>query len=212
MDIPLNASVSCTDETDVGHAETIILNPVTQEVTHFVVKTKGFAAVEILVPLESIEHTSHDKIQLNCTWEELEQMKPFIHTEYIGPDEMDESTFISTYPYGMEDVMLTPFVAPAEAAYLPIEEIPLSELAIHRGSIIEATDGTVGRVDEFIINPDNHHISHMVLRKGHFLGQKEITVPISAIDKISTDTVYLSLDTEAVKALPTVRVHRRGRK
>lgn len=212
MDISLNASVSCTNESDVGHAETIILNPITREVTHFVVKTKGFAGVEILVPMENIKSSSHEEIQLNCTWEELEQMKPFVHTEYIGPDEMEESTFITAYPYGMEDVMLTPFVAPAEAAYLPVEEIPLNELAIHRGSIVEASDGMVGRVDEFIINPENHHISHLVLRKGHFLGQKEITVPISAIDHIATDTVYLNLDMVAVKELPTVRVHRLGRK
>src|SRR5262245_43192580 len=158
MDIPINVQVDCTD----GHggvSTAIILNPVTEEVTHVVVKENDFPHVERLVPLSLVIEGSPHLIRLRCSRSELSQMQSFTDTEYITPE-----TSEFTDPY----VML-PY-AVAEGLTVPIEheEIPPDELAIHRGAEVRATDGKVGRVDEFLVNPVNCHINHLVMREGHF--------------------------------------------
>jgi len=43
---------------------------------------------------------------------------------------------------------------------------------VRRGTRVEATDGHVGHVDEFVVNPENGHITHSVMREGHLWGKK----------------------------------------
>ena len=52
------------------------------------------------------------------------------------------------------------------------------------------------------------HISHLILMEGHLWGKKEVAIPVSAIDRIEEDTVYLKLDKEAVESLPSEPVRR----
>ena len=86
---------------------------------------------------------------------------------------------------------------------IPIEEelIPDGEIAIHRGASIEATDGHIGRVEEFLVNPQDKHLTHLVLQEGHFWHKKELTLPISAIARMDEEYIYLKLNKKAVKAL-----------
>jgi hypothetical protein len=63
-------------------------------------------------------------------------------------------------------------------------------------------------VDEFVVEPASGNISHLVMRDGHLWEQQEVTIPVSAIERIEADTVLLKLDKHAVEALPTVPVKR----
>jgi hypothetical protein len=94
--------------------------------------------------------------------------------------------------------------------YIPVDEeqIPPGELAVYRGAQVEATDGKAGMLGEFLVNPLNGHISHLILMEGHLWGKKEVTIPVSAIDRIEEDTIYLKLDKKAVESLPTESVRR----
>jgi hypothetical protein len=74
--------------------------------------------------------------------------------------------------------------------------------------LVGATNGKVGRVDEFIIEPTSGFITHVVMREGHLWDQREVAIPISAIDRIEENTVFLILDRSEVKALPAVPVKR----
>jgi sporulation protein YlmC with PRC-barrel domain len=62
----------------------------------------------------------------------------------------------------------------------------------------------VGQVDELVIDPKTHRVTHLVLRRHHLLHDKAITIPVSAIERAEMDTVFLKIDKDAVKALPTV--------
>ena len=83
---------------------------------------------------------------------------------------------------------------------------------MRRGTRVEATDGYVGHVDEFVVNPENGHITHLVMREGHLWGQKDVIIPLSAMGdprKESEDTVFLKLDKHQIESLPTFPLHRR---
>ena len=94
--------------------------------------------------------------------------------------------------------------------YIPIDEeqIPPGELAVYRGARVEAADGKVGVLGEFLVNPLTGHISHLILMEGHLWGKREVTIPVSAIDRIEEDTVYFKLDKKAVESLPSEPVRR----
>jgi len=106
---------------------------------------------------------------------------------------------------------LAPYVEPEMTVQVPVEhkQIPPGELAVQRGTRVEATDGYVGHVDEFVVNPKNHHITHLVMREGHLWGQKDVIIPLSAMVETREDTVFLKLDKHQIESLPTFPVQRR---
>jgi sporulation protein YlmC with PRC-barrel domain len=199
MDIPVNAEVHCADG-PCGRSTYIILNPMTRRVTHLVVKEKRFPHTEYLVPIDYVVEATSQLIRLRCAGHELVTFEAFIEAEFVS----------SNFPeYAGDPYMTWPYVIP-EAETLPVEHerIPPGELAIRRGARVEATDGHVGRVDEFLVDPTNGYITHLVLREGHLWGQKDVTIPVSQIDHIEEDSVYLKLDKHSIEMLPTIPVHR----
>ena len=77
MEIPLNVDVRCSDGL-CGRSICIILNPVTEEVTHFVVKASGLLGDEYLVPIDAIFQSTSDSIRLRWNRNDLAKAEPFI--------------------------------------------------------------------------------------------------------------------------------------
>jgi sporulation protein YlmC with PRC-barrel domain len=184
----------------------VLINPVTKKVTHLVVKGAASPHTEYVVAVGYITTASTELIQLRCSRKNLEHMHPFVETEYIREKVPD--TYV--YGYGTGTYMFWPFYVPTHPIQIAvdIQQIPQGELALRRGTHVEATDGSVGHVDEFLVNPENGNITHLVMREGHLWGQKDVSIPVSDIRETRDDTVYLKLDKQQVEALPTIPVHR----
>jgi hypothetical protein len=208
MDIPIGVQVHCTDGL-CGRSTYVLINPLHEEVTHLVVKQAEAPHTERMVPIEEVSETAPDVILLRCTRAELHKMEPFIRTEYIW-EEMPDPEYRPAGYAGMGPFVLWPYAVPDAAELVAVEhrQIPLGELAIKRGAAVEATDGRVGRVDELLVNPDNERITHLVMRKGHLWGQKDISIPVSALDHLEGDAVYVKLSKQEIETLPAVAVHR----
>ena len=210
MDIPLDVEVRCTNGV-CGSTYAIVLNPVTETITHVVVRTKGLVHDEYLVPLDVITESTPHYIQLDWSEKQLAESERFTKAIFVGSDgagltgeEMPGTEVL--WPYSAAS---DPYGGMTPPAYMEIEQVPHDELAIHRGAHVDAIDGHVGKVDEFVINPDNSHITHLVLRKGHLWGKKDVTISLSEIDRVEDDVVYLKLDKAAVGRLPSIPVRRR---
>lgn len=76
--------------------------------------------------------------------------------------------------------------------------------AVRPGAHVEATDGRVGIVSELGAAEEGADASHFVLQEGHLWGKKVVTLPLSAVDRVEGDTIYLKLDKKAVEKLPTI--------
>ena len=198
MKIPLDARVQCTDGPG-GRVVQVIVNPITRKMTHVVVEEKKSPQVERLVPLRSIVETGDELIYLGCSLQELGQMTPLIESEFLWAE---IPGFDEAYPY-----LLHPYVIPGRLMTKQ-QSLPPGELGIRRGTRVHATDGKVGWVDEFVTIPTNGEITHLLLREGHLWGCKEVTIPVSAIERIEERAVYLKLDKRGVQALPSVPVKR----
>lgn len=198
MDIPLNARVRCVDD-ECGRSTYVIVNPVARQVTHLVVKEKGLSGAEHVVPIEWVTEATPDLIRLRCTTDKLAKIDPFFEKHYLREPLPD-------YEHPIDGYYLLPFRVPNVIKTVQVEtrHIPVGELAVHRGASVEATDGRIGQVDEFLVNPENSHITHMILREGHLWGQKDVTIPISEIDRVAENTVYLKLDKQSIEILPSI--------
>ena len=207
MEIPLQAQVECTDGI-CGRSVYVLINPVVDKITHVVVKVDS-SNTEYIVPIDIMSETIADTIRLRCAKAELEKMEPFIETTFVKEKVPNISM---GYGNGMGSYYYMPYVTPDMTIQVPVEhmQIPYDEIAVRRGTRVEATDGYVGKVDEFVVNPQNDHITHLVMREGHLWGKKDVIIPLSAMTgDTSEDTVFLKLDKQQVGALPTFPVHRR---
>ncbi|MCB9419882.1 MAG: hypothetical protein H6667_08765 [Ardenticatenaceae bacterium] len=211
MDIPLDVEVFCSDGS-CGRSTAVIVNPVSREITHVVVATQEMLHSEYLVPVELIEGGETDSILLSCRRNTLATMEPFHKVKFVRLSDLEEG---DRPPAKIPEAHLSyawlwPYIT-AEGgygAYVNVEQIPHNELAVYRGAHVEAVDGRIGQIDEFIINPQNDHITHLVLREGHLWGQKDIMVPVSAIERVEPDVVYLKLNKDAIENLPTMPIKR----
>jgi PRC-barrel domain len=77
--------------------------------------------------------------------------------------------------------------------------LPSSNAAAH------ALDGEIGRVQGLLVDPDDHRVTHVLLREGHLRGRKQVAIPVSAVTGIQ-DGVRLNITTQQVQDLPPVDI------
>lgn len=191
-DIPMDAEVHCSDG-PCGRSTGLIINPADQEITHIVVKTTGRSHAERLIPIDWVVKTSHATIYLCCTQHELAEEDLFVEEDFV-PVEIPRyvgSAYVA-YPFITNEVM---------NVRVKHEHVPPGEVAVRRGAHVVATDGPVGRVDGFLIDPSTDRVTHLVLREGHLWGARDVSIPVSAIDHLEEEKVYLNLDKHSIGAL-----------
>ena len=78
-----------------------------------------------------------------------------------------------------------------------------STKAVH-GYQIQARDGQIGQVYDFMMNTRNWAIPELVIKIGHWLSGREVQIPTSSVEKISYEesTVYVNLTKQAVEQIP----------
>ncbi|HEY6073409.1 MAG TPA: DUF1269 domain-containing protein, partial [Anaerolineales bacterium] len=157
---------------------------------------------EVLVPVDQVLDTTPNLISLKCTRNDLSRMEPFECEEYIRTEIPEYLAWPYVLPMGLY---------PEEMIeYIPVkrQNLPRDGFALRRGAQVEATDGPVGQVDELLISSNTMQVTHLVLLERHVFKHREITIPVSQIDRLDEDTIYLRLDKQSVEQLPTTPVQR----
>ena len=201
-DIPLNVKIECIDG-NCGKSSHVTIDLSNQSITHIVVESDTFLGSSMrLVTLDKIIGTTPKSILLSCTILELAAMEKFTETYYIDPASTEYEAFDSCSfemfdefnPYSMMSFYRDVYPIPVEE-----ERIPVGEIAVHRQADVEATDGHLGRVKEFVIDPSNGHITNLVIQKGYLWNKKELTLPLSAIAQMDEYEVRLNLNKKTVR-------------
>jgi hypothetical protein len=76
------------------------------------------------------------------------------------------------------------------------------------GYHLQATDGIIGHVHDFLMDDKSWAINQLVVKTGHRFTGKEVQIPISQVDRISyqESTVYVKVSKEAVEKSPEHRL------
>ena len=204
IDIPICGRVECVDG-PVGRATQVIINCTTKQVTHLVVTENGRHRADHLVPVDQVLDTTPDMIRLGCTREELAAMEPFTQTEHLRV----MLRHLNERPYADST-----YGAPETEEWIAVKRrrVPVGEAVVRHGAPVQATDGRVGRVEGFLADPANGHITRLVLREGPLWDRKNVAIPASEISYVGDGVIRLGLDKHAVQSLPAESARRHGRR
>jgi sporulation protein YlmC with PRC-barrel domain len=198
MDIPINAKVYCQDEL-YGHTQAVILNPANDVITHVVVKENKSPHIERLVPIYMIDASLANTIHLKLNETMTQSLPLFFDEEYI-------QTTVPHYMHISDMLSIEPVVIP-EKKFIKerIYHIPSNELAVYRGAHVCSANGdAIGIIDEFLIDQNEGHVTHLILREGHIFGKKDVFIPVSEIESFDESRLQLKLNKENIEALPTI--------
>ena|ERR1700729_206009 len=215
----IGTEVSCSDGA-CGELSRVVVDPVARAVTHLVVEPKHDPGFGRLVPLDLVDATAAG-IRLRCTMAEFDKLGPAEETRFIpggtGSVDYAEGEVLSWPYYGLG--MGAGLVAPAGGLGVDMadigqtviyDKIPLGEVSVSRDQPVHATDGNIGRVQGLIIDPRDHHVTHVLLQEGHLWGRKEVAIPISAVSRVDNDGIQLSMAKAGVQDLPPVDIDHPG--
>jgi sporulation protein YlmC with PRC-barrel domain len=201
---------SCTDGV-CGEISRVVVDPVAQAVTHLVVEPKHRVGMGRLVPLDLVDAESGD-IRLRCTIAEFEKLDAAEETQFLpgagGYGSYGAGQALSWPYYGLGGGRMGAGMGLGmETVAQPItyDTVPLGEVAVRRGEHVHATDGAIGRVQGLVINPADHHVTHVLLQEGHLWGRKEVAIPISSVAAVD-DGIRLNITKQEVQELPPVDV------
>ena len=185
-----------------GEVRGVVIDPAAGTATHLVVEPKGRLGLARLVPLGLVDATS-GQLKLECT-----------EAEFKILDAAEESLgeFVSGYP---TPVQLVPpgwrgAGGPAvEGGTIPripeqktVDTLPPGEVEERRGDHVLATDGEIGRVTGFRIDPGSGLVTHVLLKDGPVWARKEAAIPFSEVAAIG-DGIQLSITKQQVRDLPS---------
>ncbi len=118
----------------------------------------------------------------------------------IGVDVTPPKSDISAEDYKHVEVSLPPETL---AAIGELEQsggrTEATEHHIEEGYNVEATDGGVGTVDRVVLGANDAE-SYMHVKKG-LLFKSDVSIPISAVERVENDTVYLNIEKQYIKLI-----------
>jgi sporulation protein YlmC with PRC-barrel domain len=194
----IGAEVLATDG-KCGELVRVIVNPVAQVVTHLVVAPHHHAESARLVPLELIDAADGDQIRLSCTLERFDRLEDAEEVQFLpaNADAIGYGNNAMSWPlYGIE----TPLHG---SKPMITDRVPLGEVDVRRGDTVHATDGEIGSVQGLVIHPKDNHVTHVLLKEGHFWGRKQVAIPIGAASRVG-DEVKVDMTRQEIEDLPPV--------
>jgi hypothetical protein len=212
----IGVEVTCSDGV-CGDLRCVVIDPVARVLTHLVVEPKHRQGQGRLVPIDLVD-ASAEEICLRCSAAEFDAL-----------EEAEETHFLSgagePMGYGAGQALAWPYyglgggmggigmggMGMASGPQVIIEDrVPAGEVEVRRGEHVHATDGDIGRVQGLVIDPKDHHVTHVLLQEGHLWGKQEIAIPIGAVKDVAADGVRLKLAKDEVRDLPPVDLSHDG--
>jgi hypothetical protein len=217
----IGSEVVCSDGA-CGELMRVVVNPVARVLTHLVVERRFQQGTGRLVPIDLVETAAHE-VRLRCSMSEFEAL-----------EEAEEKHLVQGAPgqwgYGQGQMLSLPYFplgmgmgmggmgmggmgmggmgmrGMGMGPQTTIEDrVPEGEVEVRRGEHVHATDGAIGQIHGFVIDPTDHHVTHVLLDEGHLWGKKRVAIPIGAVKDV-TDGVRLTLTKREVGDLPPVEL------
>jgi uncharacterized protein YrrD len=211
VSFPIGAQAWC-DDGPCGAVRRVVIDPLTQTVTHLVVESPHRHEPARLVPVGIAESNGTD-VWLRCTTAEFERFDPAEETQFLaGP--------VGYENYGPHQVLSWPYFQmhggqagpgePAvrwEPATVTNDAVPAGEVSVRRGEPVYATDGPIGHVHGLVIDAGSRRVSHVLLAEGHLWGHKEVAIPASAVTSVD-EGIKLRISKKEVADLPAADLDR----
>jgi hypothetical protein len=197
-----------------GEVRAAVIDPVAAVVTHLVVEPEGRSGLARLVPLNLAEaeadtdendvRAAPGRLRLRCT--EAEFMNLDAAEETLAEFAVGQTVPVQLLPPGWRGTG-EPVAEGSDILRIPeretVDVVPPNEVEEHGGDHVHATDGDVGQLRAFRLDPPSGRVTHVLLGEGHLWARKEVAIPFGAITGFD-DGIRLSLTKGQVRDLPPV--------
>jgi hypothetical protein len=185
----------------------LVMDPVALTVTHLVIEPKHRREPGRLVPVHLVDTTT-GQIRLRCTTAEFDELDPAEEIDQVeGLDYgggYGQAEAVQGYG-GMGGIGATGMgIGMGVGHNTPVvvqDVVPLGEVDVQRGESVHALDGEIGKVQGFLVDPDDNRVTHILLQEGHLWGRKEVSIPISAVTGVDAG-IRLNITKKQVEDLP----------
>ena len=205
----LGVGANCSDG-PCGEVTRIVLNPATRTVTHLAVEPRHHREAGRLVPVERVE-AAVGEVRLGCTLAEFDQLDPAEEVEQAegldyaggyGPDAVVGYGDVGGMGVGASSSGMA--IGGSLGHHKPMvisDAVPEGESDVARHERVHATDGELGQLKGFAVDPADYRVTHVLLREGHLWGRKEVAIPVSAVASLD-DGIWLNITKNQVEELP----------
>lgn len=210
----IGAEVWCSDGR-CGDLKRVVVDPVARAITHLVVGPSHPRGLDHLVPME-LTALEDGTIHLRCTRDELSMLEEAEETHFLNgaagrwgyeQEQMLSLPYFGLAGGGIGGMGMDRMGAPYPPDAVTVDRVPLGEVEVRRGDRVHATDGPVGKVQGLVIDPTDHHVTHVLLEEGHVWGKKDVAIPIGAVTSIA-DGIAVGLTKDQLRGLPAVEIDR----
>ena len=185
----IGARASCSDG-PCGEVRRIIVDPAAGTVTHLVIEHKHRHQPGRLVPLDLVGTTAGE-VRLSCTIAEFDELDPAEEEQVVE----GRGAGVPAAPGG------APTGIPHLARVTVEDVVPVGEVEMSPGDHVHALDGEIGEVRGFLVDPVDHHVTHVLLKEGHRWGRKKVAIPVSAVTGMA-EGIRLNITKKQVEDLP----------
>ena len=216
MQFKENAEVFTSTGEKVGRIDRVVIDPKSDELTHLVVK-KGFLfTTDKVVPIEHVETTAEDRVELKAGPGDPDEFPDFEETHYIQAQE--SGTFAKRelggkkplawyYPFpggpwwrasmgGYPGYPQPPYLRKTELN-IPDNTVPLEE-----GAKVVSSDGEhVGDIERIYADEEEQRATHVMISQG-LISKTRKLIPTMWVKHVHDEEVRLSISKNFVEHLP----------
>jgi uncharacterized protein YrrD len=199
MEFHFGAQVQRSDGERLGELTRVVYDPDSREIDYLVAQSAHMGEREVKIPLEAVELTDDETVQVALTENEFETLEEYSFSHNVAPPpdrdfaDIDEEELAP----GTESPPVGAATGIESIAFIPIVEedvyIPVGDGVIDRSTEVWATDGLVGNARAVATDDGTRRIRDILVRHGTIFTH-EITVPAECIEAIRTGAVVLNVE------------------
>ena len=196
-----------------GEVRAVVIDPIAATVSHVVIEPEGRSGLARLVPLDRVDPNpdpdngsgsgaASGPLRLRYTEAEFMALGPAEET--LAEFAVGQTVPVQLLPTGWRGTG-EPVAEGGDILRIPeretIDVVPSGEVEEHRGDHVHATDGDIGQLRGFRLDPSSGRVTHVLLGEGHLWGRKEVAIPFDKLTGFDHG-ISLSLTRRQVADLP----------
>jgi hypothetical protein len=203
LDFNIGSEVHCKDRS-CGKLLKVVVDPDVEKITDLIVRDGLLLKTDRVVPAALVERATEEEIHLLINSDQLESYPQYREDEVEVPKpdwereqvrRAEEAKRYSTI-YGVayrEKLMPT-------VAYTIHTGVRSDRVVVERGVPVKSSQTTVGELDHILVDIVHLQVTHLIVNPGLF--SHSLVMPVSMVDRVSEDGIYVQATEEELTLLP----------
>ena len=213
MQFKEGADVYTSQGEKAGDIDRVVIDPLTDKVTHLVVRKGILFPEDRVVSTDLVYSATQDRVVLKDV-EDINSLPVFERVHYIRLDQVKKDTarrwagYVPPYYWyprpGMmwwDDAHMPLYPASDYVASVK-RNIPEGTVPLKEGARVITADGeNIGDIESVFVEPGHDRATHLEISRGLFLKERKV-VPATWITSVQEDEVHLGVSSDLVENLP----------